>query len=495
MDDIPASNEIAAEIRAEVPDGDSIVFVSGNFNVVHPGHVRLLRFAKEAGGFLVVGVNPDSEAGVSVPADLRLEAVLAIKVVDYAFVVPGDLATAIRAIEPDIVVKGKEHETRDNPERAVLETYGGQLLFSSGDVRFSSFDILERDYRESQTSSIRLPLDYPGRHKFRLGDLSELSGRLSDLKVVVVGDLIIDDYIDCDPLGMSQEDPAIVVTPIDTRRFVGGAGIVAAHAAGLGASVRFITIAGEDEVADYAERKLREFGVESQVFRDPSRPSTLKQRYRAAGKTMLRVSHLRQHAVPLAIANRIYAELEKALPTTDLVLFSDFNYGCLPTSLVNRLIEACGRHGVPMAADSQASSQLADISRFKGMKLITPTELEARLALKDRNSGLVIVGEELHNLSAAENIIITLGSEGLLVHAPKQGAMVTDRLPAMNSAPKDVAGAGDSLFTCTSLALAAGADIWQAGYLGSIAAACQVGRVGNTPLSRDEITAEIELFT
>lgn len=207
-----------------------------------------------------------------------------------------------------------------------------------------------------------------------------------------------------------------------------------------------------------------------------------------------RVSHLRRHAVPMEISDRICRELEAALPTADLVLFSDFNYGCLPTSLVTRLIEACGKHGVAMAADSQASSQLADISRFKGMKLITPTELEARLALKDRSSGLVVVGEELRKLSMAENIVITLGSEGLLVHAPKQGETVTDQLPAMNRTPMDVAGAGDSLFTCTSLALAAGADIWQASYLGSIAAACQVGRVGNTPLSRDEITAEIELF-
>lgn len=495
MTDTPTSKDAAAQIRSGIPDGDTLVFVSGNFNVVHPGHVRLLRFAREAGAFLVVGVHPDSGIGATVPAEFRLEAVRAIKFVDYAFVIPGDMADAILAIRPDFVVKGKEHETRDNPERAALETYGGRLLFSSGDMRFSSFDILDRDYRESRTSSIRLPLDYPARHDFTLADIRDLTGSFSKLNVIVVGDLIIDDYIECDALGMSQEDPAIVVTPIDTRRFVGGAGIVAAHASGLGAKVRFLSVAGQDDVADYAESRLREFGVESHLFRDPSRPSTLKQRYRASGKTMLRVSHLRQHAIPQDIADRICADIEAALPDADLVLFSDFNYGCLPTSLVNRLVETCGRHGVPMAADSQASSQLADISRFKGMKLITPTELEARLALKDRNSGLVVVGEELHNLCVAENIVITLGSEGLLVHAPKQGELVTDQLPAMNPTPQDVAGAGDSLFTCTSLALAAGANIWQASYLGSIAAACQVGRVGNTPLSRDEIMAEIELFT
>ncbi len=188
------------------------------------------------------------------------------------------------------------------------------------------------------------------------------------------------------------------------------------------------------------------------------------------------------------------ADITECLPDTDLLLFSDFNYGCLPGELIERLGEACKKHGVIMAADSQASSQLADISRFRDMKLITPTEIEARLALKERTAGLVVVGEKLRKLSRAENIVITLGAEGLLVHAPKSGQFVTDRLPALNTAPRDVAGAGDSLFTCASLAMCAGGDIWQASLLGAVAAACQVGRVGNTPLSGNEIKGEIERF-
>lgn len=494
MDVIPASKDVAAHIRSTIPDGDTIVFVSGNFNVVHPGHVRLLRFAREAGAFLVVGVNPDTMSGVAVPAALRLEAVQSIGVVDHAFIMSEDMETVILSIRPDIVVKGREHASGDNPERAVLETYGGQMLFSSGDMRFSSLDLLERDYQRAGTSTIRLPENYPERHGFGLSSLIELTDRFSKLRVAVIGDLIIDDYIECDPLGMSQEDPAIVVTPIDTHRFVGGAGIVAAHAAGLGASVEFFTIAGADDVADYGEQKLGEFGVQNRLYRDQSRPTTLKQRYRASGKTLLRVSHLRQHAIQQDILEQILADVEECLPRVDLLLFSDFNYGCLPTELIDRVGEACKKHNVAMAADSQASSQLADISRFKDMTLITPTELEARLALKDRHSGLVVVGEKLHKVSRAENIVITLGSEGLLVHAPQYGQFVTDRLPALNSASKDVAGAGDSLFTCMSLALCAGGDIWQSSLLGAVAAACQVGRVGNTPLSSSEIKAEIERF-
>jgi len=493
--ELPVDGDVAQDIRSKAPDGATIVFVSGNFNVLHPGHVRLLSFASETGAFLVVGVQPDTATGVSVPADLRLEAVRSIKTVDYAFILQHDLNSLILALKPDVVVKGREHENRDNPEHEAVCSYGGRLLFSSGDMRFSSLDLLEREYLEAAISTIRLPEDYPRRHGFALDSLVELTNSFAGLRVVVIGDLIVDDYVECDPLGLSQEDATVVVTPIGEHRFVGGAGIVAAHAAGLGAEVKFFTVAGDDDVAAYAENKLTEYGVNSTICRDDSRPTTLKQRYRAAGKTLLRVSHLRQHAIQQEILERMVAGIEEDLPSTDLLLFADFNYGCLPSRLIGRLVESCKANDVAMAADSQASSQLADISRFKDMKLITPTELEARLALKDRNSGLVVVANRLQTGSRAENVLITLGSEGLLIQAPAGGQFTTDRLPALNVAPKDVAGAGDSLFTCASLALCAGGDIWQSSLLGAVAAACQVSRVGNTPLTGDEIRAEISRFS
>ena len=145
-----------------------------------------------------------------------------------------------------------------------------------------------------------------------------------------------------------------------------------------------------------------------------------------------------------------------------------------------------------MVADSQSSSQVGDVARFRDMLLLTPTEREARLALHDSNSGLVVLAEAIRERSRAKNVILTLGAEGVLIHAnvDAPGGWLTDQLPAFNPAPKDAAGAGDSFLTCTSLALLAGANIWQSAYLGSLAAACQVGRVGNLPLSVEEIEAQ-----
>ncbi|MBI1206613.1 MAG: adenylyltransferase/cytidyltransferase family protein [Azospirillum sp.] len=481
----------AERIRHRLSGLQPIVFVSGNFNILHPGHLRLLSFAAETGGPLVVGVNSDGTAGVTMPQTVRLQSVQAIGAVAEAVALSEPPEVFIARLRPEIVVKGKEYADRFNPEQAIVDSYGGRILFSSGEVRFASKALLEREYFETQFSVIRKPTDYPARNGFQVAELAGIPPRFAALKVVVVGDLIVDEYINCDPLGMSQEDPTIVVTPIESKRFVGGAGIVAAHARGLGAQVRYIGVSGQDDSADFARASLESYGVHVEMFADPTRPTTRKERYRALGKTLLRVNHLRQHAIEPDQQHRIYGAVDAALADADILLFADFNYGCLPQALVDLLSDRARSLGVMMAADSQASSQLSDISRFTGMTLITPTEREARLALRDSEAGLVVIADHLQRAARAVNVIITLGAEGLLIHAPHQGRYRTDRLPAFNAGPKDVAGAGDSFFTCVALALRLGVDIWQAAYLGSLAAACQVSRVGNTPLMARELLTEI----
>lgn len=491
----PESEAALGHIRKAVSPAKRIIFVSGNFNILHPGHLRLLKFAADCGDYLVVGVNSGVNNGVVVPEHLRLENIQAIGLVNFAFLLRERPEEFIAKLRPAVVVKGKEHEGRFNPESKVVETYGGHLLFSSGEVVFSSLDLMRREFSEFNLSTIVKPQDFPDRHGFSFHNIRTVLRKFQGLRVMVVGDLIVDEYIACDALGMSQEDPTIVVTPVLQKKFVGGAGIVAAHAKGLGAEVKFISVTGKDAISQFALKQLHEYRVDTCFLEDESRPTTLKQRYRASNKTLLRVSHLKQHDIDLEIQEQILSQVKASISRTDLLIFSDFNYGCLPQPLVNSIVECCNGHGVPMVADSQSSSQVGDISRYKGMRLITPTEREARLAMRDFNSGLVVLAELLRKHSAARNVILTLDSEGLLIHAAcgDKKLWTTDRLPALNMAPKDSAGAGDSFLTCASLALVVGADIWQSAYLGSLAAACQVARIGNTPLSSTDIEAEIDV--
>ena len=473
----------------------SLIFVSGTFNVLHPGHLRLFRFAKECGDRLIVAVQSDRIAGTSahVKEVLRLEGVQSITWVDEAIIFDEPLIDLISRLRPDIVVKGKEHERQVNPELEVLEKYGGALVFSSGENTFSSLDLIHKEFQLLNVDSISLPNEYLIRHQIKSERLIEIVQQFAQLKVCVVGDLIVDEYITCEPLGMSQEDPTIVVTPIDSTRFIGGAGIVAAHAAGLGASVTFVSVSGNDASRGYALDGLAAAGVSTQLLLDDSRPTTLKQRYRSKGKSLLRVSHLHQGNISFALQSKLLTALEEALDGADLLVFSDFNYGCLPQPLVDQLVAMAKSRGVLSAADSQSSSQLGDISRFKGVDLITPTEREARISTRNREDGLVVLAEQLRQQASAHNVLLKLGEEGLLIHAADESgdSWLTDRVGALNSSPKDVAGAGDSLLITSAMTLVCGGSIWEAACLGSLAAAVQVGRVGNTPLTSEELLREL----
>ena len=128
--------------------------------------------------------------------------------------------------EPDIIIKGSEISSRTNIEKEIVSTYGGELIFSSGSTFFSERDLLNSDEVASVDYSEKIPKDFLKRNCISLSDITEQILKFNSIKVCVIGDVIIDEYINCHPLGMSQESPSIVVTPIDSKRFFGGAGIV-----------------------------------------------------------------------------------------------------------------------------------------------------------------------------------------------------------------------------------------------------------------------------
>ena len=472
---------------------EKTVFVAGNFNVLHPGHLRLLRFASECGEKLIVGVFSDRiSGGAYVPEELRLEGVKSNSWVNKVILIDDSVTEIIDKIRPDIVVKGKEHQNKFNPEEKILQSYGAKLLFGSGETTFSSLDILHKEFSQSTLKDITLPLEYMSRHSIDVNNLKGLIKGFSSLKVLVIGDLIIDEYITCEALGMSQEDPTVVVTPLDTTRFIGGAGIVAQHASGLGAQVEFVSVSGSDEALEYAQNAFKKSGVNAHLIVDESRPTTIKQKFRSKGKSLLRVNHLHQDAINSSLQDKIIKIIDSVIEDVDLLVFSDFNYGCLPQLLVDKLIKLANAHNLMLAADSQSSSQIGDISRFRGVNLITPTEREARISSRNHEDGLVVLVQQLKKLSSTDNIFLKMGEEGMLIYSGDTNVNdLTDSISALNTSPRDVAGAGDSLLISGALAMTAGGSIWEAALIGSLAAAIQVGRVGNTPLKSKELLKEL----
>jgi rfaE bifunctional protein kinase chain/domain len=427
-----------------------------------------------------------------VKEDVRLESIQATSYVDESFILTTTPVEYIKLNKPDIVVKGKEHEYKINEELEYLNSYGGKLLFSSGEIGFSSMDLLQQEFLRS-SYTLNHHEKYLKRHNISLELLKDIVEKFSSLNILVIGDTIVDEYVTCEALGMSQEDPTIVVTPLINNKFIGGAAIVASHAKTLGANVKFISVLGDDENYHYVKNGLEQLDIKMFLAQDSTRPTTLKQRFRAKGKTLLRVNHLKQHGIDQEIEKAILKYIKKEIEGIDLIIFSDFSYGVLTKNLIDNITEIGLKNNIFMSADSQSSSQIGDISKFRNMTLVTPTEREIRLALNDFSSGLVVLSEKLANITSSKYVFTTLGSEGIMIYNSSKDEFLTDNIKALGNVVKDVSGAGDSLLICSSMALCVGANIWESAYLGSIVAAIQVSRIGNIPLTKEEIIDELAI--
>jgi rfaE bifunctional protein kinase chain/domain len=417
----------------------------------------------------------------------------ALNFIDAVIIVKNDLNDVLTELQPQIVVKGKEFENIDNEELNAVLSYGGKLLFSSGEKQFSSRELLSKQNNES--SAIHQAIQkYHQRYDLNKDELILALENISRLKVAVFGDVIVDEYQECLAIGMSQEDPTIAVSPLESFKYLGGAGIVAAHASSLGADVDFYSVCGEDELADFAHNKLQEYGVTSHLLSDPSRPTTHKLRYRAKNKTLLRVNNFRQQDISQDLIDKLLKIFETKIKTYDLVIFSDFSFGVTCKNLIGRVCAQCNESDLDMVADSQTSSQVGDLTKFKNLLLTTPTELEARQAAQDSNNGLIQVSSDLAKSLNAQNLVVTLGAEGILIRHQGRQLLETDNLPAFTDTAIDTAGAGNAFLVTASMMLKSGLDIWRAAFMGSVASAVQVNIRGNVPLTKEMLIGQMEKY-
>lgn len=465
-----------------------IVLINGNFNILHPGHIRFINFASLCGDFLVAAVNPDGFKGVFVEETIRLNSIKSLKNVDFATIVKGDYLSFLEELKPDVIVKGPEYSGLVNLEDEYVKKNHAKLIFSAGDADGTVFDdqqfITDTKYEN---------LEFLRRNNISKERLIKVVNSFSDKNVIVIGDVIVDRYVECDAIGMSQEDPTVVVRPLSQKIFIGGAGIVARHLESLGAKCFFFTVTGKDELSDFVKSSLSSKKIKSKIFTDETRLTIHKKRYRVNNKTMLRVNEYRSHDLSHQVADELYSEIQKIISKVDMLIFSDFNYGCLPQYLVDKLTNLCKINKIPFFADSQSSSQAGDSSRFKFANFISLTEREARLAMHDTSSGLVVLAEKICKKSKSRYCLLKVGADGLLIHVEdlKDLNKTTDQIPALNNTPIDVAGAGDSMLAAASLAIISGASVWEAAYIGSVMAALQVARVGNIPITREELIRKL----
>jgi rfaE bifunctional protein kinase chain/domain len=464
----------------------STVLVPGKFVVLHAGHIRLFRFAKEIGQVVIAGldINGLNQSEIN----WRKDALSSLEFVDQVETFEGSIVNLVLRLKPEIVLKGREFEGQENIESKIVNNYGGKLVFSSGTSYYLGEDFDEYYVNRLDQDIHNSGKDYISRNKIDKESILSIVDNFKNLRTCVIGDLIIDEIINCHPVGMSQEDPTIVATPIESRKFIGGAGIVSGHCNALGSKTTFVTVLGNDDLSDWSKSQFDKASPRLVSFNESYRKTTLKQRFKSGKQVLFKLNHFTQDPIENSTENAILEFFKREIMNFDLIILSDFSYGVVTNRISREIICLAKSLNIPVMADSQTSSQVGNLSRFVGAKLVTPTELEARNEIRDESSGLAVVAQKIRALLEIEYVLVKLGADGvLLAGIDEQGKIIrTDLVPALNKNPVDVSGAGDSMLAGTALTLASGYSIYIAAYIGSIMSAIQVSRSGNIPISKDE---------
>jgi rfaE bifunctional protein kinase chain/domain/rfaE bifunctional protein nucleotidyltransferase chain/domain len=495
---LDALNTLRAEAREA---GKIVVHCHGCFDIVHPGHIHHLQFARSLGDVLIVSVSADPHVNKGVdrpliPDELRAQSLAALECVDWVFINPQPTALELLdMLRPDVYVKGREYEQNQDPrflaERDTVVTHGGRVVFSSGDVIYSSTAIIgaisrpQRFYDE-KVSRMR---DRYGLHNTHLQNLLH---RARGKRVLVVGDYILDRYHFCDATGVAGEGPMLSLRPMQENDYDGGAAVVALHLAGLGARPTLISALADDELSTQIAMRLEAAGVDVQCHR-ARRQIVCKHRYLVDQTKLFKVDDGSTTPGDAQLEGLLAAKIIAAAEGADAVIFADFGYGLITPGLLDRMLPQLRRMVPVLAAD--VSGKQSNLLHFRGVDLLCPTEREVREAQNDFTSGLGAVVWKLLGATQARQAIITLGKQGLVTfdgsQQPLPPRLPSEYVPALAGHAIDALGCGDALLATATLALAAGGSLEAAAYLGAVAAAIEVQEIGNQPITADGLLSQL----
>ena len=488
------------EVIGPRPRARKVIMCHGVFDVVHPGHLRHLIYAKSKADILVASITADAHISKGqfrphVPQDLRALNLAAFEIVDYVIIDTEATPLAnIARLQPDFFAKGYEYTAdggmppKTQEEADVLRSYGGEIIFTPGDIVYSSSRLIELAPPAIGLEKLLTLMDSEG---ITFSGLREVLGRFAGQRVHVVGDTIVDSYTRTTMVGGQTKTPTMSVLYEGRDDYIGGAAIVAEHLRAAGAEVVFSTVLGDDVLRDFVVSGLARARVDCRAVVDPTRPTTQKNAIVAGGYRLLKVDTLDNRS----ISDEILASLRKTLAEspTDAVVFSDFRHGIFNRRTIPQLIAAIPE-GAYKVADSQVASRWGNITDFRNFDLITPNEREARFALGDQDIGIRPLASTLYDTAQCRTLILKLGERGVLTcrssdHNSLDSFVVVD---SFAERVVDAVGAGDALLAYATLAkLAAGSDT-VATILGSMAAACECECDGNIPVTPDDVRGKID---
>ena len=493
----------AQELQALIgpfPRDKKVIMCHGVFDVVHPGHVRHLAYAKTKADVLIASITADKHIKKGayrphVPERLRALNLAAFEMVDYVVIDenPKPLAN-LDSLQPDFFAKGFEYTSGALPpatqeEADIVEGYGGGMIFTPGDIVYSSSRLIELAAPDIKLEKL---LNLLHAHNLGFSDLRDALDKMKGFKVHVVGDTIVDSYTRTSLIGGQTKTPTFSVLYQGKDDYIGGAGIVAQHLSAAGANITFSTVLGKDDFAEFAISGLKDAGIAVNAIIDETRPTTNKNAIIAGGYRLLKVDTLDNRSISESILEQLLTSVSST--ETDAIVFSDFRHGIFNHWTVPLLTDAIPAD-VFKVADSQVASRWGNITEFKNFDLVTPNEREARFALGDQDSTVGSLAGAIVETTGCSLLMLKLGDRGAFISRRAADGDAEGNYFSVDSFAHNIAdavGAGDALLSYATLAMLATGNEVIASILGSMAAACECEIDGNVPIRPGDVLARID---
>ena len=312
---------------------------------------------------------------------------------------------------------------------------------------------------------------------------------LGDKKILVIGDVMLDEYVNGEVTRISPEAPAPILDLVSRAVFPGGAANTASNVKSFDVDVHIIGVIGDDDAGKRLTTILKKKGINTDgLYTDTGRPTTLKTRIMSGNHQIVRVDEENREDISLELVKKIIAHASKLLPEIDAVIISDYNKGVINHKLLDKLIPVIKESGKPIVVDSKVK----DYAGYRGVTVITPSKAELGAA-----TGIRMINQtSLRN--AALKALSQLECEAVLANLEKEGVYLFEKngglthMPQKNREVYDVVGVRDAIVSVFTLALTKGASMKEAAKLAGCAAEVVSGKPGSSTITIDEIIENLK---
>lgn len=323
--------------------------------------------------------------------------------------------------------------------------------------------------------------------KLSMRRLEKLLKDFARVRLLVIGDVLLDEYLRGDAQRISPEAPVPVVHVQGEAIVLGGAGNVARNVVSLEGGCEFASIVGKDADGDLVISLLEELGVDSGgVVQVEQRPTTRKTRVVVRGQQIVRVDRETHEPISKAVLTQLLARLPERLGASDIAILEDYGKGLLVPGAIRKIIASCRSANVPVCVDPKS-----ELRPFKGAALLKPNLRDAEKLTgvsASEKGGLERIAKKLRGAVGNADLVITRGGSGMSLF--RVGESRCD-VATSNQEVFDVQGAGDTTIAVLALARGAGANLIEAAVLANAAAGVVVEKVGTATARREEIAARL----